>query len=372
MFFDKHFAHAFKLVSRVKRVALLGGLLGVFFSISQVCAQYADDSSLEPLWECNVPTFGDQDYRQAVELLFSQWEMRSKKPLQPGDKGRVGLKIYTSSGPGLATPRGLVIAVIKALESRGYTADDIFLLDLNEAWIRESGFLPPLSARRDDFMGHEVCTINSGIMFDPLWFYDSPVPPREHHLPGITPMVQEFVNSSSSKDKKLPDDRKSYIASPLVKDVDFWINLPVVTDHELLGLNGALVNATLWNASNTLRFFHSPANAPVAVAEMAAIPEFKETWELTMVSLERYQFIGGPRFNSYYTTSEKKVIMSADPVLVDSYMVEKINARRAQWHFPKIEKGYTMLEYAEALGVGNRSTDSSRIIELNSRYGGKM
>jgi hypothetical protein len=129
-------------------------------------------------------------------------------------------------------------------------------------------------------------------------------------------------------------------------------------------LNGALVNATLWNASNTLRFFHSPSNAPVAIAEMAAIPEFLETWGMNIVSLEKYQFIGGPQFNSLYTVSEKILVMSADPVSIDAYMVSKMNTWRELYGFHLISREIPMLIYAEQLGVGSSNQDPSRIVKL--------
>ena len=207
--------------------------------------------------------------------------------------------------------------------------------------------------------------INSGDFFDELWYYDSPVPPREHYLPGITPMVQEFVEPDPDEKARLPEDRKSFMPALLIEDVDFWINLPAVSDHEVLELNGALVNATLWNASNTLRFFHSPSNAPVAIAEMAAIPEFLDTWDMNIVSLEKFQFIGGPQFNSLYTVSEKFLIMSGDPVSTDAYMVSKMNSWRERYGFPLLREDISMLVYAEQLGVGMSRLDPSRIIVLN-------
>jgi hypothetical protein len=86
---------------------------------------------------------------------------------------------------------------------------------------------------------------------------------------------------------------------------------------------------------------------------MAAIPELRETWRFTIVSLESYQYIGGPLFHSLYTVSEPRLWLSADPVLLDALMLDRINAARKHAQFvPIMGDDRRLLEYCERLGVG--------------------
>ncbi|HEX2862420.1 MAG TPA: DUF362 domain-containing protein, partial [Lacunisphaera sp.] len=316
----------------------------------------ADSADAAPtVWDHRLADFSDGDYRYAVEQLLQEYERAAERPLVPGPKKKVGIKIYADSGPGLATPFGLVRAVIAAMEKRGFAKENIFLVGLNPLRLRLTGFLPSYSTGVAPFPGHPVFVLESGKFYDPAWFYDSPLPSR------FDPIMNEQAAKNAAGGKSettVEEDRKSFLATPLFLEADFWINLPVYTDHPVLGVNGALVNATLWNASNTFRFFRSPATAPAAVAEMAAIPELRETWAVTIASLQLYQFIGGPYFNSLYTVSEPRLLMSSDPVLLDSLMLEKMNLARKRTGFDPIsEDDARMLEFARQLGVG--STDAA-------------
>ncbi len=307
-----------------------------------------------PIWEHKLVDFSDADYRYAIEQLFQNYEKTTGHKLVPGPKKKVGLKIYADSGPGLATPFGLVRGVIAALEKRGFASENIFLVGLNPLRLRLTGFLPSLATGQVPFPGHPVYVLESGKFYDPVWFYDSPLPSR------FDPITNDRAVEAAAGGKSTTtteEDRKSFLATPLFLDADFWINLPVYSDHPVLGVNGALVNATLWNASNTFRFFKSPATAPAAVAEMAAIPELREGWVLNIVSLQLYQFIGGPYFNSLYTVSEPWLLMSSDPVLLDAYMLDRLNtARRKNGFAPISDDDARMLDFAQQLGVGSMDT----------------
>ncbi len=334
-------------------------LVFVLFSGATAFAAAPTPAAAPPasVWEHRLTDFSDADYRYAVEQLLQDFESNSGRKLAPGAKKKVGLKIYADSGPGLATPFGLVRGLIVALEKRGFTSENIFLVGLNPLRLRLTGYLPSFATGELPFPGHPVYVLESGKYYDPAWFYDSPLPAR------FDPIFNEHAVEQAAGGKATTtteEDRRSFLATPLFLEADFWINLPVYTDHPVLGINGALVNATLWNASNTFRFFKSPATAPAAVAEMAAIPELREGWVLNFVSLQRYQFIGGPYFNSLYTVSEHRLWMSADPVILDSLMVGKLNAERKKTGFEPIsEDDSRLLEFARQLGVG--STDTAHV-----------
>jgi hypothetical protein len=313
----------------------------------------------EPIWEGHLRTFTDADYMVEVERLISAYEKATGKAIAPGPKKKVGLKIYSDSGPGMATPTALVKAVIGSLQKRGYANRNIFLVGLNQLRLRMTGYLPSLVTGDTPFKGNPVFVLESNRYYDPVWFYDSPLP--ERFDPIFAAHQTEGVPNNSTKD----EDRKSFLATPLFLDTDFWINLPVYTDHQVLGVNGALVNATLWNASNTARFFRSPATAPAAVAEMSAIPELRQTWLFSIASLEHYQYIGGPFFNSLYTKSEPLIWLGTDPVMMDALMRAKINLARRREGFEPISDEIRTLEFAETLGVGSTLVADAKMIEVD-------
>ncbi len=316
-------------------------------------------SKQEPVWEARLESYEDADYAARVESLIVAWEKTAGKQLAPGAKGKVGIKIFTDSGPGMATPVPLAKAVIAAMERRGFKHGNIFLVGLNQLRLRMTGYLPSFITGKSPFEGTPIFVLESNRFYDPVWFYDSPLPTRFD--PVFMESQTKDVPNSTTKD----EDRKSFLATPLFLDADFWINLPVYTDHPTLGVNGALVNATLWNASNTARFIRSPANAPAAVAEMSAIPELRETWVFSIASLEHYQFVGGPFFNSLYTVSEPVLWLSKDPVLLDALMLDRINTWRKKNRFEPVSEEIRTLEFAEILGVGSSKINDAKIIRLN-------
>ncbi|HEX9786195.1 MAG TPA: DUF362 domain-containing protein [Opitutaceae bacterium] len=311
------------------------------------------------IFEAGLREFSAEAYGETVEALISAFERAVGKRLGPSVHGRAALKVYSDSGAGLATPRPMVSAIITALERRGFERGRLMIVGLSIAKLRSAGFIPPLSEGGSTFESVPVLALETGSYYDPEWFYDSPLPAR-------ISSNQALDESSTGNLVASEADRKSYLAAPLMFDVDFWINLPACTDHPVLGVNGALVNATLWNSSNSQRFFRSPATGPAAVAEMAAVPELRAGMVFTMVSLQRYQFIGGPVFNSLYTVSEPRVWLGDNPVLIDALLRERIDRGRREAGFRMLPEDLRFLAYAQQLGLGSANVSLAEWVPVNA------
>lgn len=290
----------------------------------------------------------ERDYAPAVESLLQHYERTVGQVLAPAERGKVGLKLNTRSGKGLATPLALVRATIDAMERRGFGRDSILLVDYSTHSMRQAGFYPFVVVDVPRFEGCPVLALDSDLYYDDDWFYDSPLPPSMQQEP-------QFLSSASQVSRELEAgarDRKSFLAAPLLHEVDFWINLPTMVDDPALGVDGALANATLWSVSNSQRFMANDATASAAVAEIAAIPELNERMVLHLISLARYQFIGGPNFNARYSVEEPKLWLSSDPVAIDRLLYERMNRQRMLHGFPLITPLPRQFPFAASLGLG--------------------
>lgn len=323
---------------------LIGCLLAP--SVASAQAGLPVRAPLGLVWEAHLGA--GKLYYSEVSALVDTYEAEVGSRLVPAGRGKVGIKVNTRSGRGLSTPLQLLRAVIEVLEARGFQRDSILIVDYSAYQLRQAGIMPSISSDLGDFEGCPVYALDSERYYDVDWFYDSPLPPSVSQEPQLL----GGLGRGSSKLEEGAKERKSFLAAPLLFDVDFWVNLAVGVDDEALGVDGALANATLWNVSNSQRFMGNEATASSAVAEIAAIPELSERMVLHFISLDRYQYIGGPRFKSRYSRSEPLLWMSSDPVAMDRLLYDRMNKHRLLDGFPEIAPLPRQLPFAASLGLG--------------------
>jgi len=304
------------------------------------------------LWVYQLPDFSGNTYQAAVEALLADYERRLGRKLEPGPKRRAGLKVMTNT-PGLSTPLALVRALISALEARGFKPDELFIVDQNEERLHQAGLLP-LNAPSGEgtFAGVQVIALERGRYYSLKYNYESNLPAAD--------AGQQTNDQKTYAWSFTPNPRWSLLPVPLLLDVDFWINLPVGIEVGDFGLEGALVNASLLAASNTNRFIDNPSTGARAVADMAAVPELVRGWVLTILSLEHFQFIGGPSFNSLYTESQSQLLMSPNPVMLDRLLYVNMSEARRLRHLPPFDPP-AYLDYARLPATHLGDDDPTKI-----------
>ena len=295
----------------------------------------------ELLLERPLEDFSEASYGRAVAAVLAEFESRAGRRLIPGERGRCAIKVSTVPGPGLSTPKPLVRAVAAALADRGFAKGAVVVCDGDSQRLRRSGFLPanPLEPARFGELPVRAWDLEARAWAEESAFgYENPVPPA----PGAEPAAWNRP-------------RISLLPKPLAEEFDFWIHLPVATDSADLGVHGAIACASLGNATNASRFSGNPRNAAVAAVEMAAWPAIDGRRALTLLSLERYQIRGGPAFDAGWTRSERTLLASANPVILDYVALLRIRAARGEAADAGGEP-----PILQAAGVGGRGLGSAR------------
>lgn len=292
-----------------------------------------------------------------VERLLAAFERDTGKSLRPGAKRQAILKISTASGPGLSTQKELVRGVVAALVRRGFKKEELLLLDAAERDLREAGFLPPLSRIGDPWLfdGVPVASIDSGAYFDAALAYDGV------RLPPLIWDARKGTLRDAHGDpvyKPVAEQVRSYLPYNLTLDADFWINLPVLTQHPRWGVSGSIANASVLAVSNRDRFADSSSNAHKAITEIAATPGQVHNWAFTLAWPHPYQYASGPGFNSRYCADMDEIWLAANPALIDSMALDVINQRREHARLPRLDTpGYLAMWASSEINLGSPSLE---------------
>ena len=334
---------------------LLSEILG-FLKINHYCSMAflvfgyllanlsASDHDRSILWEAELNDFSQFSYAKALGKMWADFEAVKGQSIVPGKHKKIALRISCEAGIGLCTPHPLVKAVIEQLEKKGWQKEQITIIGQKGQDLRESHYLPHLGSGKSAlFYGVSVVALDDGEFWDKNWFYSSSLPVRNYNFGSV---IFDF-EQSDIEDKK----RYSWLPSNLLTDVDFWINLPVLMDQSTLGVQGAVLNGSLLQVSHNSRFLESEHEGPVAAVEIAMIPELQRSWVLTIASLEKYQFIGGPFFNAHYSASDPKLWLSSNPLLPDYEIWKRFNKHRAERELPMIPTP-AIFPMGEQIGLG--------------------
>jgi uncharacterized protein (DUF362 family) len=235
----------------------------------------------------------------------------------------VGIKVSCLAGRGLSTHAELVDALIAKIVQAGVRADNIVVWDKSDNdlrraryTIRRSGQGPLYYGTNDDYEEEPVETGSVG----------------------------------------------GCLSRILTNKVTAVINVPVVKDHDLAGISGAL--KSFYGAIHNPNKYHDNGCSPY-VADLYAHPAIKNKVRLTVFDALVPQCHGGPAYVPAHTWKLGAVFASLDPVAADTTAVRIIEQRRKEVGMDSLAKAGRAPQWlARAVQLGLGIGDAQRIEEV--------
>jgi uncharacterized protein (DUF362 family) len=153
----------------------------------------------------------------------------------------------------------------------------------------------------------------------------------------------------------------------LTKQIDGYINLPIVKDHYLAGVTGALKSH--YGSISNPGAHHANGCDPY-IADLYSIPAARDKSRLILTDGTRATCEGGPAYSPLWVWNANLVMAATDPVAHDTQLHKLIDAQREVKGLPPLEavgrKPKSILTAAEK-GLG--TNDESKIEVITADLG---
>ena len=233
---------------------------------------------------------------RAMQALFDSDQASAawRRLVKPGD--RVGLKVNTLGGRGIASNLELVLAICERLQQAGIKPGDIVVWDRDSQEMERAGFRLSIGGNRVQYYGTDRVDYEQD-----LAAYGS-------------------VGSRLSK--------------ILTRYTNVLINVPVLKDHDGAGVTMALKN--MYGVIHNPNKYH-PNGCDPYIADLNMLPEIRSRMRLTICDATTAMYEGGPGFKPEHSWKCNSLLVSQDPVALDATGWRMIERKRG-------EKGLKTLE----------------------------
>jgi hypothetical protein len=129
-----------------------------------------------------------------------------------------------------------------------------------------------------------------------------------------------------------PHFRRSYVARTVTRQVNKFINLPVLKHHQSAGVTIALKNMSHGMVNNVNRSHLTPtANAcGIFIPSVVSLPVIRQKAVLHICDAVKASYHGGPGARPQYVWEHKTMYFATDPVALDKIGWKAIDAKRAE------------------------------------------
>jgi uncharacterized protein (DUF362 family) len=129
-----------------------------------------------------------------------------------------------------------------------------------------------------------------------------------------------------------PHFRRSYVAKTVSRQINKFINLPVLKHHQSAGMTAALKNMSHGMVNNVNRSHLTPtANAcGLFIPSVVSLPVIREKAVLHICDAVKASYHGGPGARRQFVWEHKTMYFATDPVALDKTGWKVIDAKRTE------------------------------------------
>ena len=273
----------------------------------------------------------------------------------------VGLKVNCSGAPKINSNPELVAAIISNLMALDIPAQNIYIYDRFENQLRMVNFRPHVPA------GVQIAGAED----------------RRGSILGYDPYTYVEVDFFGE------DDTRSNLIRLVSEKFTKVINVPTMKEHRAAGVTGCLKNLGYGNFSNVARSHRwEKTNTYSFIGTLDSVSTLRSKTVLNIADGLRSLWQGGPFLqDERFLFFPKQILVGTDPVAMDHYLIDLIEARRRQEgapslfdrsrshlrHGPELDPNFNSfirepghVEYASQLGLGvyDKSKIQEQVIEL--------